>query len=254
MRACRPAIRRPALWSPSVPTSRGLRSVIASPAPGAGVANHAELIDVPVNLSVPIPAALSFDAAATVTLGVDRDAGRAARAADAGRNRRRGRARNSRPDHRATAQRQWLPGDRHRRRSGPHRDRARERSRYRHQSRGRRSGRAGHQVDRRHRRRCRGDHGGVRVERYSRRGVSGLPQEGAGRHRRRCRAQHVARRYLHQGTRCPDLLLVRPGTLRSRSTRKRARTIRCPTCAGPKTATWANICGCWPPAACVSTT
>lgn len=36
---------------------------------GAGVANHAELIDVPVNLSVPIPEQLSFDAAATVTLG-----------------------------------------------------------------------------------------------------------------------------------------------------------------------------------------
>jgi predicted dehydrogenase/threonine dehydrogenase-like Zn-dependent dehydrogenase len=36
---------------------------------GAGVANHAELIDVPVNLSVAIPAQLSFDAAATVTLG-----------------------------------------------------------------------------------------------------------------------------------------------------------------------------------------
>jgi predicted dehydrogenase/threonine dehydrogenase-like Zn-dependent dehydrogenase len=36
---------------------------------GAGIANHAELIDVPVNLSVPIPEALSFDAAATVTLG-----------------------------------------------------------------------------------------------------------------------------------------------------------------------------------------
>jgi predicted dehydrogenase/threonine dehydrogenase-like Zn-dependent dehydrogenase len=36
---------------------------------GAGVANHAEMIDVPVNLSVPIPEQLSFDAAATVTLG-----------------------------------------------------------------------------------------------------------------------------------------------------------------------------------------
>jgi predicted dehydrogenase/threonine dehydrogenase-like Zn-dependent dehydrogenase len=36
---------------------------------GAGIANHAELIDVPVNLAVAIPEALSFDAAATVTLG-----------------------------------------------------------------------------------------------------------------------------------------------------------------------------------------
>jgi predicted dehydrogenase/threonine dehydrogenase-like Zn-dependent dehydrogenase len=36
---------------------------------GAGIANHAELIDVPVNLSVPVPQQLSFDAAATVTLG-----------------------------------------------------------------------------------------------------------------------------------------------------------------------------------------
>lgn len=36
---------------------------------GAGVANHAELIDVPVNLCVPVPDQLSFDAAATVTLG-----------------------------------------------------------------------------------------------------------------------------------------------------------------------------------------
>lgn len=36
---------------------------------GAGVANHAELIDVPVNLSVPVPQTLSFDLAATVTLG-----------------------------------------------------------------------------------------------------------------------------------------------------------------------------------------
>ncbi|APG10535.1 oxidoreductase [Bradyrhizobium japonicum] len=36
---------------------------------GAGVANHAEVIDVPVNLCVPIPQQVSFDAAATVTLG-----------------------------------------------------------------------------------------------------------------------------------------------------------------------------------------
>ena len=36
---------------------------------GAGIANHAELIDVPVNLAVPIPEGLTFDTAATVTLG-----------------------------------------------------------------------------------------------------------------------------------------------------------------------------------------
>lgn len=36
---------------------------------GAGIANHAEIIDVPVNLTVPVPDELSFDAAATVTLG-----------------------------------------------------------------------------------------------------------------------------------------------------------------------------------------
>ncbi|MBN8974740.1 MAG: bi-domain-containing oxidoreductase, partial [Rhizobiales bacterium] len=36
---------------------------------GAGVANHAELIDVPVNLCVVVPEVLSFDLAATVTLG-----------------------------------------------------------------------------------------------------------------------------------------------------------------------------------------
>ncbi|MGL9620804.1 bi-domain-containing oxidoreductase [Bradyrhizobium sp. U531] len=36
---------------------------------GAGVANHAEVIDVPVNLCVPVPQQVSFDAAATVTLG-----------------------------------------------------------------------------------------------------------------------------------------------------------------------------------------
>lgn len=36
---------------------------------GAGVANHAEAIDVPVNLCVPVPQQVSFDAAATVTLG-----------------------------------------------------------------------------------------------------------------------------------------------------------------------------------------
>lgn len=36
---------------------------------GAGIANHAEVIDVPVNLCVPIPQQVSFDAAATVTLG-----------------------------------------------------------------------------------------------------------------------------------------------------------------------------------------
>ncbi|KFL29418.1 oxidoreductase [Devosia riboflavina] len=36
---------------------------------GAGIANHAELIDVPVNLTVPVPDDLSMDAAATVTLG-----------------------------------------------------------------------------------------------------------------------------------------------------------------------------------------
>jgi predicted dehydrogenase/threonine dehydrogenase-like Zn-dependent dehydrogenase len=36
---------------------------------GAGIANHAEIIDVPVNLTVPIPEQISFDVAATVTLG-----------------------------------------------------------------------------------------------------------------------------------------------------------------------------------------
>ncbi|MET4040510.1 putative dehydrogenase/threonine dehydrogenase-like Zn-dependent dehydrogenase [Bradyrhizobium sp. RT6a] len=36
---------------------------------GAGVANHAEVIDVPVNLCVPVPQQVSFDGAATVTLG-----------------------------------------------------------------------------------------------------------------------------------------------------------------------------------------
>ena len=36
---------------------------------GAGVANHAEVIDVPVNLAVKIPEGLDVDEAATVTLG-----------------------------------------------------------------------------------------------------------------------------------------------------------------------------------------
>jgi predicted dehydrogenase/threonine dehydrogenase-like Zn-dependent dehydrogenase len=36
---------------------------------GAGIANHAEYIDVPVNLAVHIPDAVGFDAASTVTLG-----------------------------------------------------------------------------------------------------------------------------------------------------------------------------------------
>ncbi len=36
---------------------------------GAGIANHAELIDVPVNLAVRVPDGLSMDLAATVTLG-----------------------------------------------------------------------------------------------------------------------------------------------------------------------------------------
>lgn len=36
---------------------------------GASIANHAEMIDVPVNLSVLIPECLSFDVASTVTLG-----------------------------------------------------------------------------------------------------------------------------------------------------------------------------------------
>jgi len=36
---------------------------------GAGLANHAEIIEVPVNLTVPVPEGLSFDLAATVTLG-----------------------------------------------------------------------------------------------------------------------------------------------------------------------------------------
>jgi predicted dehydrogenase/threonine dehydrogenase-like Zn-dependent dehydrogenase len=36
---------------------------------GAGVANHAELIDVPVNLAVRVPAEVGLDAASTVTLG-----------------------------------------------------------------------------------------------------------------------------------------------------------------------------------------
>lgn len=36
---------------------------------GAGVANHAEFIDVPINLAVKIPANVGFDVASTVTLG-----------------------------------------------------------------------------------------------------------------------------------------------------------------------------------------
>lgn len=36
---------------------------------GAGIANHAEVIDVPVNLAVPVPAHLGLDVASTVTLG-----------------------------------------------------------------------------------------------------------------------------------------------------------------------------------------
>jgi predicted dehydrogenase/threonine dehydrogenase-like Zn-dependent dehydrogenase len=36
---------------------------------GAGIANHAEVIDVPVNLAVPIPSGLGLDKASTVTLG-----------------------------------------------------------------------------------------------------------------------------------------------------------------------------------------
>jgi predicted dehydrogenase/threonine dehydrogenase-like Zn-dependent dehydrogenase len=36
---------------------------------GAGIANHAEVVDVPVNLCAAVPDSLSFDAAATVTLG-----------------------------------------------------------------------------------------------------------------------------------------------------------------------------------------
>jgi len=36
---------------------------------GAGIANHAEIIDVPVNLAVSVPNELGMDAAATVTLG-----------------------------------------------------------------------------------------------------------------------------------------------------------------------------------------
>lgn len=36
---------------------------------GAGIANHAEMLDVPVNLCVPVPDSLSMDCAATVTLG-----------------------------------------------------------------------------------------------------------------------------------------------------------------------------------------
>ena len=36
---------------------------------GAGIANHAEFIDVPVNLSVHVPDGLGLDAASTVTLG-----------------------------------------------------------------------------------------------------------------------------------------------------------------------------------------
>lgn len=36
---------------------------------GAGIANHAEIIDVPVNLAVPVPASLPLDQASTVTLG-----------------------------------------------------------------------------------------------------------------------------------------------------------------------------------------
>jgi predicted dehydrogenase/threonine dehydrogenase-like Zn-dependent dehydrogenase len=36
---------------------------------GAGIANHAEVVDVPVNLTVPVPDGLDYEAAATVTLG-----------------------------------------------------------------------------------------------------------------------------------------------------------------------------------------
>ena len=50
---------------------------------GAGVANHAEFIDVPVNLSVPVPAAAVVRCRGDGDARRDRDAGRAARAADA---------------------------------------------------------------------------------------------------------------------------------------------------------------------------
>ena len=54
---------------------------------GAGIANHAELIDVPVNLAVRVPDGVELDAASTVTLGVDRAAGRAPRRPGARRRR-----------------------------------------------------------------------------------------------------------------------------------------------------------------------
>ena len=47
----------------------GFRSGDRVACAGAGIANHAELIDVPVNLAVRIPDGLGTDAAATVTLG-----------------------------------------------------------------------------------------------------------------------------------------------------------------------------------------
>ena len=66
---CQLAIRRLARLSPLGLKSMELQLAIRVACAGAGVANHAELIDVPVNLSVPVPDQLSFDAAATVTLG-----------------------------------------------------------------------------------------------------------------------------------------------------------------------------------------
>jgi predicted dehydrogenase/threonine dehydrogenase-like Zn-dependent dehydrogenase len=45
--------------------TRGMRVAVA----GAGMANHAELVAVPVNLAVPIPDGVGFDEASTVALG-----------------------------------------------------------------------------------------------------------------------------------------------------------------------------------------
>ncbi len=79
------------------------RRAIASPAPGAGYANHAELVVVPENLTAHVPDGLGLEKAAFATLGAIAMQGLRVGAPVARRGRRRDRSRPDRPARRSSS-------------------------------------------------------------------------------------------------------------------------------------------------------
>ena len=79
---------------------------------GAGIANHAEMIDVPVNLAVKLPDGLGTLEGSSVAIGSIAMQGIRRANLTLGGNGRGDRTRLSRTDHGSTGVRQWLPSDR----------------------------------------------------------------------------------------------------------------------------------------------